>query len=105
MVNNGMTDALYKDKKLDRVDEKLNIYLVEVIMKTMRVLVTMMASSATSAFAASGMQSQESGILVYFFIGFFALIVVSQLVPAVILFIGMVRGVFSHSEKTSVNKH
>ena len=73
-------------------------------MKTMRMLVTMMAGSASAAFAASGMQSQENGILVYFFIGFFALIVVAQLVPAVILFIGMVKGVFSPSEKASVNK-
>ena len=73
-------------------------------MKTMRMLVTMLVSSASVAFAASCVQNQETGILVYFFIGFFALIVVSQLVPAVILFIGMVRGVFSHSEKASVNK-
>ena len=73
-------------------------------MKTLRMLVTMLAGSASAAFAASGMQSQETGILVYFFIGFFALIVVAQLVPAVILFIGMVRGVFARSEKVSVNK-
>ena len=73
-------------------------------MKTLRILVTMIASSASAAFAASGVQSQETGILVYFFIGFFALIVVSQLVPAVILFIGMVRGVFARPEKASVKK-
>ncbi len=73
-------------------------------MKTLRTVLTVLISSATTAFAASGVQSQESGILVYFFIGFFALIIVSQLVPALILFIGMVRGVFSPSEKVSVKK-
>jgi hypothetical protein len=73
-------------------------------MKTLRTVVTVLISSATTAFAATGVQSQEHGILVYFFIGFFALIIVSQLVPALILFIGMVRGVFSPSEKVSVKK-
>jgi hypothetical protein len=73
-------------------------------MKTLRMMVTMMAGSASAAFAASGVQSQETGILVYFFIGFFALIIVSQLVPALILFIGMVKGVFSPSEKITVKK-
>lgn len=73
-------------------------------MKTMKMMVSMIAGSASAAYAASGMQSQETGILVYFFIGFFALIVVSQLVPAVILFVGMLRGVFARSEKASVKK-
>ena len=73
-------------------------------MKILRVLVAMMAGNASAAYAAQGVQSQETGLLIYFFIGFFALIVVSQLVPAAILFIGMLKGVFSHKEKTSVNK-
>ena len=74
-------------------------------MKTMRMMVAMIAGSASAAYAASGMQSQETGILVYFFIGFFALIVISQLVPAVILFVGMIKGVFARSEKASVKKN
>lgn len=73
-------------------------------MKTMRMLAIAMAGSASAAFAASGVQGQETGLLVYLFIGFFALIVVSQLVPAAILFVGMVRGVFARSDKTSVHK-
>jgi hypothetical protein len=71
-------------------------------MKTMRLLITMMAGSASAAYAASGVQGHEMGILAYAFIGFFALIIVSQLVPATILFIGMVRGLFSAREKKSV---
>ena len=74
-------------------------------MKTMRIFTTMLAGSASAAFAASGVHGQETGLLVYLFIGFFALIVVSQLVPAVILFIGMVRGLFVHSEKGTVHKN
>lgn len=71
-------------------------------MKTMRILITMMAGSAAAAYAANGVQDDGMGILAYAFIGFFALIIVSQLVPATILFIGMVRGLFSAREKKSV---
>ena len=74
-------------------------------MKAMKMLATMMVGGASAAFAASGAQSQESGLLIYFFIGFFALIVVSQLVPAAILFIGMVRGVMARPEKIPVDKN
>lgn len=71
-------------------------------MKTMRMLITMMAGSVSAAYAATGVQGESMGILTYAFIGFFALIIVSQLVPAAILFIGMVKGLFSSSEKSSV---
>ena len=71
-------------------------------MKTMRMLITMMAGSTSAAYAATSVQGEGMGILAYAFIGFFALIIVSQLVPATILFIGMVRGLFSAREKKSV---
>ena len=74
-------------------------------MKVMKMLAAIMAGSASAAFAASGAQGQETGLLVYLFIGFFALIVVSQLVPAVILFVGMVKGVFARPEKIPVDKN
>lgn len=72
-------------------------------MKTLRMLMTMVIGSASAAYAAAGAQSESSGILAYAFIGFFALIVVSQLVPAMILFFGMVKGVLAGKEKSSVN--
>ncbi|MEJ2471841.1 MAG: hypothetical protein P8Y91_04990 [Desulfuromonadales bacterium] len=71
-------------------------------MKTMRMVITMLAGSASAAFAAAGTESESVGILTYLFIGFFALIVVSQLIPAMILFFGMVKGVFTRPEKSSV---
>ena len=74
----------------------------EAVMKTMRMLISMMAGSASAAYAATGVQAEGVGILTYAFIGFFALIIVSQLVPAAILFIGMVKGLFSSREKSSV---
>jgi hypothetical protein len=72
-------------------------------MKTMKMLISMVAGSVSAVYAATGTQGEGAGILAYFFVGFFALIIVTQLVPAMILFFGMVKGLFSSSEKTSVN--
>lgn len=46
------------------------------------------AVSATSAFAASGAQADEPGILAWAFLGFCAVILVGQLVPAAMMVIG-----------------
>lgn len=73
-------------------------------MKTMRLMGTMLVGSVSAAYAASSVQSEGTGILTYFFIGFFALIIVSQLVPALILFVGMIKGVFNRPEKSRVNE-
>ena len=71
-------------------------------MKTMKLLISMVAGSSSAAYAATGTHGEGAGILTYFFLGFFALIIVSQLVPAMILFVGMVKGVFARPEKSSV---
>ena len=71
-------------------------------MKTMRMLISMVAGSTSAAYAAAGTHGEGAGILAYFFIGFFALIIVTQLVPAMILFFGLVKGLFTRPEKTSV---
>ncbi len=60
-------------------------------------LFTGLMTLATSAFAA-GSAAQGSGILVWLFLGFCGLIVATQLVPAAMLLIGIVRGVTSSSE-------
>jgi hypothetical protein len=71
-------------------------------MKTMNMLIAMVIGSGSAAYAASSAQSEGAGVLTYLFIGFFALIIISQLVPATILFVGMVKGLFTRPEKTSV---
>ena len=70
-------------------------------MKTMQMLISMVADSTSAAYAAVSTHNEGAGVLTYFFIGFFALIIVSQLVPAMILFFSLVRGVFSRREKIS----
>jgi hypothetical protein len=50
---------------------------------------------AGSAFADTGASTAENGWLWMLFLGFAAVIVVFQLVPSVILFSSMLRGIFS----------
>ncbi len=54
--------------------------------------------SATPAFAAEG-GAGEGSLLLSLFIGFFALIIVFQLVPATLMLIGMIRGLFGRDQK------
>ena len=68
----------------------------------MRGLGWMMVYGATVAYAAPGSEGEGISYLGYLFLGFFALIIVSQLVPACLLFYGMVKGVFAgRSEKAA----
>jgi hypothetical protein len=68
----------------------------------MRALAMIMGILApVSAFAASGTSEDGSGIFVWIFLGFFALIIVGQLVPAVMLMLGLVKGATSKSEAKS----
>lgn len=53
----------------------------------------MVLGSVTSALAASGAREDNSGVLVWIFLGFCALIIVAQLAPAVLTMIGMAKGV------------
>jgi hypothetical protein len=71
---------------------------------TMRGLGWMMVYGASVAYAAPGSEGEGMSYLGYLFLGFFALIIVSQLVPAAMLFYGMIKGVFS-SRTDKVSHH
>ena len=64
----------------------------------MRALITTtlatIAAAPVTAFASGG-RVDDSGIFVWVFLGFCALIVVAQVIPAVLLMTGMVKGVVS----------
>ena len=63
-------------------------------------IIALVGACAASAFAASaGISGQGSGPLVWFFIGFGVLLIMLQAVPAIILFISLLRGLFSTSEE------
>lgn len=62
----------------------------------MKVLATIMGIIApVTVFAASGVREDNSGIFVWVFLGFCALIVVAQVIPAVLLMLGMAKGITS----------
>jgi hypothetical protein len=48
--------------------------------------------TASSAFAAGGTREDNSGLFVWIFLGFCALIVVVQVVPALLLLFGFAKG-------------
>ena len=65
----------------------------------MKAIATIMGIIApATAFAASGAGEEGSGIFVWIFLGFFAMIVVGQLVPAVMLITGLIKGIASKKE-------
>ena len=70
----------------------------------MRGLGWMMVYGASAAYAAPGSEGDGMSWLGYLFLGFFALIIISQVVPAAILCFGMIKGVFS-SRTDKVSDH
>lgn len=70
-------------------------------MKTLATLIGTMVPAA--ACAAENLPAANDGIFIWIFLGFFALIVVGQLVPAIMLITGLVKGITAKTEaKTEV---
>jgi len=70
-------------------------------MRTLAALIGIMAPA--TAFAAENIPAANDGIFVWIFLGFFAMIVVGQLVPAAMLVIGLIKGITAKTEaKTEV---
>jgi hypothetical protein len=66
----------------------------EDVMRALIITIAGIIAPAT-AMAASGLSEDNSGIFVWVFLGFCALIVVAQVIPAVLLMTGMVKGAVS----------
>ena len=61
--------------------------------------IAMLIGSATTALAASGAREDNSGFFVWIFLGFCALIVAAQLLPAILLALGGVKGLRKAKEE------
>jgi hypothetical protein len=61
-------------------------------------VITLLAGSATSAFAAESALQDGGSPLIWLFIGFMALVVMVQAIPAGIMLFSMIKAVFSPSE-------
>ncbi|WP_298433716.1 hypothetical protein [Geobacter sp.] len=64
-------------------------------MKAATRTLTLILATTTSALAASGAETEGNGFLVTLFLAFGALIIAFQLVPGVLLFASMIKGLFS----------
>ncbi|MDD2367141.1 MAG: hypothetical protein PHN84_13345 [Desulfuromonadaceae bacterium] len=65
----------------------------------MKTLTTLLGTIApATAFAAANAPGGNDGIFIWIFLGFFAVIVVGQLIPAVMLLTGLLRGALAGRE-------
>ena len=71
-------------------------------MKTLRTLlsVTLFTLLANPAFAVDTTRVYSSGILIFAFLGFLALILLVQLVPTIMMIIGGVKGLINGVQKS-----
>lgn len=68
-------------------------------MKTTTKALMMTLATAGTAWAASGAESEGNGLLVTSFLAFGALIIVLQLLPGLMLFGAMIKGLFIRPAK------
>ena len=68
-------------------------------MKTLLRTLTATLAWVVPALAANGSEPQGNGLLIVLFLGFGALIVVFQLVPGLVLFVTMVKELFTPAPK------
>jgi hypothetical protein len=61
--------------------------------------------TSTGVLASSGVTNKVfiSGPLILLFLGFCALVVVFQCIPAIIMFYGMIKGIFSTADKKALD--
>jgi hypothetical protein len=71
----------------------------EIMKNTFRNAMIALIACSTPVFAATQSGAGEGSLLLSLFIGFFALIIVFQLVPATIMLIGLIRGLFGRDQK------
>lgn len=66
-----------------------------------RKILALSICSSSSAFAASGAESDGTGLFFWLFIGFAAMIITFQFMPGVMMFIGMAKGLFTSGARES----
>jgi hypothetical protein len=74
-------------------------------MKTLSAATMSLMITGTQAMASTGGAHTEGmGLLATFFIGFGVLVILFQFIPGIILFVGILKGIFSSETKKS-EKH
>ncbi len=70
-------------------------------MKTALGTALAISGGAASAFASGGTAPEGGGLLATIFVGFVVCVIVFQAIPAFLLFVAMIRGLFSPNRKRS----
>lgn len=70
-------------------------------MKNKMMMITMYLAGAGSAFAAAEGNISGTSLATKIFLGFFALIVATQLIPGLIMLAGLLRGLFGKNVKNA----
>ena len=65
----------------------------------------MLTWGASAAYAAQGSEGETLGWLGYMFIGFFVVIITTQLVPAAVMFVGILKGILTTGAGTGTASH
>jgi len=73
-------------------------------MKLIITILAVMMVEATTVLAAGGEETMEISLLVILLMGFGALIVVFQLIPSLVLFYSMLKGLFDSTAKKTIPK-
>ena len=68
------------------------------------ITMTMLLAAVPSAFAATTARVYSSSMLVLAFVGFLALVVVIQLIPAIMTLFGALKGLAKKGEETGMAK-
>lgn len=71
--------------------------------QVMMTLICLSFGLATNSFAAMSATRTGAGFLVWLFVGFIALFVVSQLIPGIILTFGLIKGLFVKKESSAMH--
>lgn len=73
----------------------------EADMKTLQLTLATLSATVSPALATPAASSSDSGLMTWLFIGFFALIVVAQLVPGLLLVGSVIKGLLSSAAGSS----
>ena len=73
-------------------------------MKLKTAILTAIMLTATPVLASSDMETGGTSLLVLLFLGFGALIIACQLVPSLMLFCSMLKGLFNNAAQESLPK-
>lgn len=66
------------------------------------IVMLLILGSTSNGYAATRTSGGDASLLVWLFVGFIALFIVSQLIPSVVLTFNLIRGLFSRPTENNV---